>query len=114
MLKDSSVKLSEDIPHVSSTNTKPRKTKILTHQTRKTERTKTRKRNQQRPKTTISVALKRRAQSVINDRSIDAPTRAVIRYGLETNDPWLRKLLRQVDAGETIFETIHFLRMGRK
>ena len=29
-------------------------------------------------------ALKRRAQAVLNDRSIDAQSRAIIRYGLET------------------------------
>lgn len=36
---------------------------------------------------TISDALKRRAQAVINDKSIDAGARAVIRYSLEINDP---------------------------
>ena len=35
----------------------------------------------------ISDALKRRAQSIINNKSIDAPTRSIIRYGLEINDP---------------------------
>ena len=34
-------------------------------------------------------ALKRRAQSVLNDRTIDPQSRALIRYALETNDPWL-------------------------
>jgi hypothetical protein len=55
---------------------------------------------------TISDALKRRAQSVINDKSIDAGARAVIRYGLEINDPWLAELVRRADAGETIID--HF------
>ena len=50
----------------------------------------------------VSDALKRRAQSIINDKSIDAQTRAVIRYGLEINDPWLPELVRCVDAGESI------------
>ena len=59
----------------------------------------------------ISAALKRRAQSVINDKSIDASTRAVIRYGLEVNDPWLPDLVRSVDAGESIIETVEFLRI---
>lgn len=54
----------------------------------------------------ISDALKRRAQSVINNRSIDADTRAVIRYGLEINDPWLGDLVRRVDAGETIIDDL--------
>ena len=58
--------------------------------------------------TTISKSLKRRAQSVINDRSINAQSRMLVRYGLETNDPWLAELVRRVDAGETIIETIDF------
>ena len=45
--------------------------------------------------TTISDALKRRAQSLINNKSIDAQTRVVIRYGLEINDPWLSELVRR-------------------
>ena len=35
---------------------------------------------------TISDALRRRAQSVINDRSTDPPWRSIIRYSLETSD----------------------------
>ena len=61
----------------------------------------------------ISDTLKRRAQSVINDKSIDAQTRAVIRYGLETNDPWLPQLVRCVDAGESIIDEQGFLRIGK-
>ena len=57
---------------------------------------------------TIVNALKRRAQAVLNDRSIDAQSRAIIRYGLETNDPWLAELVRRADAGEAIAETIDF------
>ena len=56
----------------------------------------------------ISNSLRRRAQSVIDDKSLDAQSRALIRYGLETNDPWLRELVRRVDAGETIIDTIDF------
>ena len=52
----------------------------------------------------INNALKRRAQSVINNKSIDAQSRAVIRYGLETNDPWLAELVRRADAGESIVD----------
>lgn len=55
---------------------------------------------------TISDAVKRRAQSVISDRSIDPRWRAVIRYGLETNDPWLADLVRRADAREKIIDTI--------
>jgi hypothetical protein len=53
-------------------------------------------------RTNISNALKRRAQSIINDKSIDAETRALIHYGLEINDPSLPGLVRCVDAGESI------------
>jgi hypothetical protein len=52
----------------------------------------------------ISNALKRRAESVINNKSIDARSRAVIRYGLEINDPWLGSLVRRVEAGKHIID----------
>ena len=55
-------------------------------------------------KTTISNALRRRAQSLIKDKSIDAQSRAIIRYGLAANDPLLTELVRRVDAGEPIFD----------
>jgi len=58
--------------------------------------------------TTISDALRRRAQAVINDLSIDPQWRAVIRYPLEINDPLLAELVRRADAGETIIETTDF------
>ena len=58
---------------------------------------------------TISDALKRHAQSVINNKSIDAGTRAIIRYGLETDDPWLPELVRRADAGETIIDNMNLL-----
>ena len=61
-------------------------------------------------KKTISNALRRRAQAVIKDKSIDAESRAIIRYGLEINDPWLPELVRCIDAGETIIETIVLLK----
>ena len=57
----------------------------------------------------LSVALKRRAQSVINNKSIDANTRAIIRYGLETNDPWLGDLVRCADRGESVVDNIKVL-----
>jgi hypothetical protein len=53
---------------------------------------------------TIVNALKRRAQAVLNDKSIDARSRAIIRYALETNDPWLAELVRRADAGEDVIE----------
>ena len=49
---------------------------------------------------TIINALKQRAQSVLNDTSIDPESRAILRYALETNDPWLAELVRRAD-GET-------------
>ena len=54
--------------------------------------------------TNMSEALKRRAQSIINNTSLDPQSRAVIRYGLEINDPWLPELVRRVDAGESIVD----------
>jgi len=50
----------------------------------------------------IVSALKERAQIVLSDRSIDPQSRAIIRYALETNDPWLARLVRQADAIGTI------------
>jgi hypothetical protein len=58
--------------------------------------------------TTISDALRRRAQSVINDCSIDPQWRAIVRYGFETNDPWLADLVRRADAGEKIIDATEF------
>src|SRR5215203_4747379 len=52
---------------------------------------------------TIINALKERAQAVLNDRTIDPQSRAIIRYALEMNDPWLAKLVRRADAGESVF-----------
>jgi len=55
---------------------------------------------------TIMNALQQRAQAVLNDRSLDPESRAIIRYALETNDPWLAELLRCADAGESIVDTL--------
>ena len=57
---------------------------------------------------TISDALRRRAQSVINDRSTDPQWRTIVRYALEINDPLLPDLVRRADAGEKIFDTTEF------
>lgn len=51
---------------------------------------------------TIMNALARRARAVLNDGSIDPQARAIIRYALETNDPWLAELVRRADAGESV------------
>jgi len=57
---------------------------------------------------TILDALTRRAQAVLNDTSLDPRSRAIIRYALETNDPWLAQLVRRADAGEPIVEIVDF------
>jgi hypothetical protein len=50
----------------------------------------------------ITIAYRRRAESVINDRSIDVQTRTLIRYAPETSDPWVAELLRRVRARHEI------------
>lgn len=57
---------------------------------------------------TILDALTRRALAVLNDTSLDAQTRAIIRYSLETNDPWLAQLVKRVEAGESLGGTFEF------
>jgi hypothetical protein len=57
---------------------------------------------------TIMNALKRRAQAVLNDTSIDPQSRALIRYALEVNDPWLARLVRYADSGESVSDTFDF------
>ena len=64
--------------------------------------------NQTSRTNTIINALKRRAQAVLNNRSIDPQTRAIIRYALEINDPWLADLVRRANAGESIADTMDF------
>ena len=53
---------------------------------------------------TIINALKRRAEHVLNDKTVDPQTRAIIRYALEINDPWLAKLVRRAEAGEAVID----------
>ena len=50
--------------------------------------------NQTSRTNTMVNALKRRAQAVLNDTSIDPQSRAIIRYAMEINDPWLARLVR--------------------
>ena len=89
MLNHSSAVEREEIPHATNPSQQP---------------------NQNTPgfDRSIAVACQRRAESVINDKSIDAQSRAVIRYALETSDPWLAELLRRVDAGESLVDTLDF------
>ena len=58
--------------------------------------------NQTSRTNTIANALKRRAQAVVNDKSIDPQSRAIVRYALEINDPWLAELVRRADDGKAI------------
>ena len=53
---------------------------------------------------TIINALKLRALAVLNDRSLDSQSRAILRYALETNDPWLARLVRQTEQREGIVD----------
>ena len=77
MLNDNSAQLREEIPHATNSITN----------------------------NPISDAVRRRAQSLISDRTIDAGDRAFIRYALATNDaPGLSELVRRVDAGEPIID----------
>ena len=55
---------------------------------------------------TIMNALIRRAKAVLNDESIDPQSRAIIRYAMERNDPWLARLVRRADAGEAVIDSL--------
>ena len=57
---------------------------------------------------TIGNALKQRAQAVLNDRTIDPQSKAIIRYAMEVNDPWLAELVRRADAGNLVVDAIDF------
>ena len=59
---------------------------------------------------TVSDATKRRAESVINDKTIDPQWRTIIRAALELNDPWLAELVTRAEAGENIVDTFESLR----
>ena len=54
---------------------------------------------------TVSDATKRRAESVINDITIDPEWRNMIRYALELNHSWLAELVNRAEAGENISDT---------
>ncbi len=56
----------------------------------------------------ISMVHRRRAESVLNDRSVDPDSRAIIRYALDINDPWLAELVQRATAGERLAETVDF------
>lgn len=50
--------------------------------------------------------LKQRAQAVLNDETIDPRSRAVIRQALETNDPWLARMVSRADADDRVVDTL--------
>jgi hypothetical protein len=62
----------------------------------------------------ISNAVKRRAQSIIKDKSVDANGRNWIRYALEINDPKLPELVRRADVGEPINDDSHLLEVNEE
>jgi hypothetical protein len=80
--------------------------KSMTTHSSATARLETPHRNRTTRTKTIVDALTRRAQAVLNDKSIDAQSRAIIRYALETNDPWLAELVRRADEGEDVVENL--------
>jgi hypothetical protein len=61
-------------------------------------------------KITARDATKRRAESVINDTTIDSQWRTIIRFALELNDPFVGELVSRAEAGEDIVETFESLR----
>ena len=58
----------------------------------------------------VSDATKRRAESAINDTTIDSQWRTIIRFALELNDPFVGELVSRAEAGENIVETFESLR----
>lgn len=57
---------------------------------------------------TISDALRGRAQAVINDNRTDPQWRSIVRYALQTDDPWLADVVRRAEAGEKIIDSLDF------
>jgi hypothetical protein len=78
--------------------------KIMAKDSSATTREQTPHANRTTRTATIIDALKRRAQAILNDESIDPESRAIIRYALETNDPWLAELVRRADKEESIID----------
>jgi hypothetical protein len=62
------------------------------------------------PKPSDLSDLKRRAQAIINDKSIDPNSRKIISYALLINDPWLPELVRNLGVGENIAEPSEYSR----
>jgi hypothetical protein len=78
---------------------------MSTHSSSAPERLATPHATNSTPNNTFSDAIKRRAQSLIKDKTIDESDRAFIQYALATNDaPGLAELVRRADAGEPIID----------
>jgi hypothetical protein len=60
--------------------------------------------------TIISDAVRRRAQSVIKDKTIDPQWRTIIRAALELSDPCVAEFVSRAKAGENIVDTFESLR----
>jgi len=82
MANNSSVRAHEETPHASQTTTH------------------------------ISKALRRRAEAIVNNRTIDAESRALIRFALQINDPIVSELVRRTDAGERLSDTLDLPQSG--
>src|SRR6185436_3321557 len=83
---------------------------MSTHSSSATERQATPHETSSTTNQTISDAIKRRAQSLIKDRTIDASDRAYISFALATDDAsGLSELVRRVDAGEPIIDESYML-----
>ena len=55
----------------------------------------------------IDASLKRRARLLIANSSIPRQTRSLIRYALETKDPYLVQVVRRAEGGELIIECLY-------
>jgi hypothetical protein len=60
--------------------------------------------------TTISDATKERAESVINDETVDPQWRTIIRGALELDDSWVAELVIRAEAGENVVDTFESMR----
>jgi hypothetical protein len=55
----------------------------------------------------IDASLKRRARLLITNTSIPRQTRLLIRYALETKDPYLAQVVQRVEAGEMTIDCLY-------
>ena len=55
----------------------------------------------------VDASLKRRARLLITNSSIPRQTRSLIRYALETKDPYLAQVVRRVEGGDMTIERLY-------